>query len=86
MTRFEKLKAKKCMEIELGINYQNALLNKWKNMSIEEMANEYMQKLDNGEHRFTFRLDPPERITVNDYDKLLEIIKLYYSQEVSDND
>ena len=86
MTRFEKLKAKKCMEIELDINYQNALLNKWKNMSIEEMAKEYIQQLDNGEYHFTFRLDPPEGITVNDYDKLLAIIKLYYSQEVGDND
>lgn len=53
MTRFEKLKAKKCMEIELDINYQNALLNKWKNMSIEEMAKEYIQQLDNGEYHFT---------------------------------
>lgn len=86
MTRFEKLKAQKCMEIKLSINYQNALLDKWENMSIQEMAKEYIQKLDNGEYRFTFRLDPLERITVNDYDKLLEIIKLYYSQEVSNND
>lgn len=86
MTLFEKLKAQKCMEIKLSINYQNALLDKWENMSIQEMAKEYIQKLDNGEYRFTFRLDPHERITVNDYDKLLEIIKLYYSQEASNND
>lgn len=86
MTRFEKLKAQKCMEIGLAINYQNALLDKWENMTIEEMAKEYIQKFDNGAYGFTFRLDPPEKITVNDYDKLLEIIKLYYSQEVSNNE
>ncbi len=86
MTKFEQIKQNQIAMLETKIQECQKSIETWKNTTIDTFVEDEVHRNDKGGFTFQFSFDPNEHITMRDFDRLIEIVKLWYSQEVNDND
>lgn len=86
MTKFEQIKQNQIAMLENKIQECQKSIETWKKRTIDNFVEDEIQHNEQNGFTFVFRQDPHESISMFDYNKLVEIVKLWYSQEVNDND
>lgn len=82
MTRFEQEKNNLIECTKKRINQLQKSLECYEDLTIDDIAKKHISNYADDTHMFVFCEDPYQYVVMNNYDKLVEIVKLWYSEEV----
>lgn len=84
MTKFEQIKRNTISYYEKRLEEINIELSKQETMSINEYIESNIRKTDHDEYIFAFSQDPYQYISMRNKEALIEMVKIFLSQEVGE--